>query len=190
MRVKIEEIQKDGGLHLDEPIPKQTVQAALDDFEDGWRADEGFQLKAHLLKVGEGVLLKGDFTAKVVAPCKRCVTDVLLTLPHSFTLNLVDASLAQQMGVEDEGEDDGKGERNGSFSLDEAEQDTFDGKVIDLDPIIREQILLALPMSAVCRDDCAGLCTVCGQNLNEKRCGCDTKVIDPRLGALKDIKLN
>ena len=74
--------------------------------------------------------------------------------------------------------------------MDLAEQDTFDGKVIDLDPIVREQLLLALPMSAVCTEDCKGLCTVCGQNLNEKQCGCDTRQVDPRLAALKNIKLN
>jgi len=55
---------------------------------------------------------------------------------------------------------------------------------------VREQVLLAIPMSAVCREDCAGLCAQCGQNLNEKKCGCETKVIDPRLAPLKNIKLN
>ena len=66
---------------------------------------------------------------------------------------------------------------------------SIDGKVIDLEPIIREHLLLALPMSAVCREDCSGLCTNCGQNLNEKQCGCETKFVDPRLAALKNIKL-
>jgi uncharacterized protein len=45
-------------------------------------------------------------------------------------------------------------------------------------------------MSVVCREDCQGLCAQCGQNLNEKKCGCEQRVIDPRLAALKDIKLN
>lgn len=55
---------------------------------------------------------------------------------------------------------------------------------------MREQVLLALPMSAVCREDCKGLCAQCGQNLNEKQCGCEQKVIDPRLAPLMNIKLN
>ena len=66
----------------------------------------------------------------------------------------------------------------------------FDGKTIDLDPIIREQVLLALPVSVLCREDCKGLCTVCGEDLNEKDCGCERKVVDVRLAKLKDIKLN
>ena len=45
-------------------------------------------------------------------------------------------------------------------------------------------------MNAVCREDCQGLCGTCGQNLNEAKCKCDPKPVDPRLAALKNIKLN
>jgi uncharacterized protein len=57
--------------------------------------------------------------------------------------------------------------------------------VIDLDPVVREQLLLALPGYPVCREDCKGLCTVCGVNLNERDCGCDRHVPDPRWAALE-----
>ena len=67
---------------------------------------------------------------------------------------------------------------------------TTDLETIDLDPIVREQVLLALPVSVLCQEDCRGLCTVCGQDLNEKDCGCERKVVDVRLAKLKDIKLN
>lgn len=191
MIVKIEEIQREGGFHLDTPISEQFVQAALDEIPgQPFKAAGGFQLKAHFQKVGEGVILKGGFKVDVSAACKRCVADVPMTLPQTFTLSLVAANLAEHYGVEGEGEDDEKAETGGSFGLDAADQDTFDGKKIDTDPIVREQILLALPMVAVCREDCQGLCTVCGQNLNEKKCGCDPRQIDPRLAALKDIKLS
>jgi uncharacterized protein len=50
--------------------------------------------------------------------------------------------------------------------------------------------LLALPVSVVCRDECKGLCPVCGQDLNEAECSCERKVVDPRLAVLKSIKLN
>ena len=55
---------------------------------------------------------------------------------------------------------------------------------------MREQVLLALPMHAACGEDCKGLCGTCGQNLNEGQCGCATSQVDPRLAALKNIKLN
>ncbi len=76
-----------------------------------------------------------------------------------------------------------------STALDDADEELFDGKVINLQPIVREQVLLSLPMNAVCKEDCRGLCTKCGQNLNEKECGCDTSFVDPRLAVLKDIKV-
>lgn len=191
MVIKIEEIRKEGGLDVRELYKQEFVQSVLDDAEDeGLRTEHGLTLEAHLQKVGEGVLLNGKFTAQVVAPCKRCVVDVKLRLPTTFSLNLVPENLAKDLGVEGEGEDDGKGERSGSFRLEEADQDTFDGKRIDLDPIVREQLLLALPPYSLCGEDCRGLCSICGQNLNERQCGCDTRQVDPRLAALKDIKLN
>ncbi len=188
MQVKIDEI-REGGLKLNEPVELALVQEALADTE-GFRAETPFKVEFRLNKVGSGVLLHGAFTATVVAPCKRCLVDVVLTLPTSFTLNLVPENLADQVGADQGGEDDEKAARGGSFRLEDAEEEVFNGKVIELDPIIREQLLLALPMSVVCTDDCKGLCSVCGQNLNEKPCGCDTRQVDPRLAALKNIKLN
>lgn len=190
MIVKIEEI-REVGLHLEEPIPVELVRDALEGAEvSEFRSDRGFRLIADLRRVGSGVLLEGRFTAEVVVPCGRCASDVRLTLPTSFTLNLVPNPRAEGAGLDEEGDDDEKAERAGSFRLDDAEQETFDGKQIDLDPILREQLLLALPMNAVCREDCQGLCGMCGQNLNERACGCDPSSPDPRLAALKHIKLN
>jgi uncharacterized protein len=106
-----------------------------------------------------------------------------------FTLNLVPQAKAAP--TDEEGvADDPKTARAGSFDLEDADEERFDGRKIDLDPILREQLLLALPMNVVCKDSCEGLCAVCGQNLNEKKCGCERKVLDPRLAPLKNIKLN
>ena len=58
-----------------------------------------------------------------------------------------------------------------------------------MDPILREQVLLALPMDALCAERCKGLCAQCGQDLNEKPCGCEQRRVDPRLEPLKNIQL-
>jgi uncharacterized protein len=190
MLVKIEQI-RDEGLQVKEQMNLELLGAALEG--SGFRATEPLAVSASLRKVSGGVLLEGKFTSRVVAECKRCLTEAKLELPVSFTLNLVPESLARGEDVLDEEEleekDRGHGENGGSFLLDDADEEVFDGKVIDLEPIVREQVLLALPMSAVCREDCRGLCTKCGQNLNEKECGCDTTFVDPRLAVLKNIKL-
>lgn len=195
MVVKIEQIQE-AGLHVSEPVSLELLGEALGGAggtgqDTGFRATRPATLKAFLRKVSGGVLLEGSLTAHVRSPCKRCLADVDLDVPVSFTLNLVPESLAR--GEDFEGgkaEEKGQGESEGSFELEDTDEQLFDGKTIDLDPIVREQVLLALPMNAVCREDCQGLCAQCGQNLNERKCGCETKVIDPRLAPLKNIKLN
>jgi uncharacterized protein len=55
--------------------------------------------------------------------------------------------------------------------------------------MVREQIVLALPGYPVCGEGCKGLCSVCGANLNERDCGCDRHVPDPRWAGLKNLKL-
>jgi uncharacterized protein len=190
MIVKIEAI-KEGGLHLEEPIPLEQVRAALEDARGaGFASDRGFRLVADLQRVGEGVLVEGRFTAEVMVPCRRCNVDVRLTLPTSFTLNLVPRTHAAADDGLEEGDDDLSADRAGSFRLDDAEIEVFDGKQIDLDPILREQLLLALPMNALCSEECKGLCGMCGQNLNDRACDCDRHPVDPRLAVLKQIKLN
>jgi uncharacterized protein len=191
MVVTVEQIREDSGLTLEEPLSPSIVSEALSEVsESGFRASSVGPLKAVFHKVSGGVLLTAQFQAVVEAPCKRCLKDVSLTLPISFTLNLVPAKPAPE--DEDEAEQKGRGrdERAGTFELSEADEELFDGRTIDLDPILREQILLALPMHVVCEEGCAGLCPSCGQNLNEKKCGCQPSSADPRWEALKNIKLN
>ncbi len=187
MQVKVEEIQ-DKGLELNEPIPARVLDEAL-------AASEGFvrkgstNLRAKLKKLAGRVLLSGSFDATVGCPCKRCLKEVQQQLPVKFELTLV--AVPKDHGDDDgDGDDDGKSPRAGSFHLDEADSEPFDGKTIDLDPIIREQLVLALPVSVLCQDDCKGLCTVCGQELNERDCGHVQKVGHLGLAKLKDIKLN
>jgi uncharacterized protein len=191
MQVKVDQI-KETGLEVNEPVAAELVSRTLteDGRDTGFRASEGFALKATLHKVSGGVILRGNFEATVVAPCKRCLLEVPLSLPIDFTLSLVPRAALKTGDEDDAKKDDESKVRGGSFELKDADHEVYDGKTIDLEPIVREQLLLALPMNVVCRDTCEGLCSVCGQNLNEKQCGCERKVLDPRLMALKNIKIN
>src|SRR4051794_30652543 len=190
MLVKIDQI-RDAGLQVNEQMSLELLGAALEG--SGFRATEPLVVQANLRKVSGGVLVEGKFTSRVVADCKRCLIEAKLELPVSFTINFVPESLARGEDVLDEEEleekDRGQGENGGSFALDDADEEVFDGKVINLEPIVREQMLLPLPMNAVCREDCRGLCMKCGQNLNEKQCGCEMRFEDPRLAVLKNFKL-
>lgn len=61
----------------------------------------------------------------------------------------------------------------------------FSGRTIDLEPAVLSNILLNIPMKAVCSDGCKGLCDKCGHNLNESECGCDRTYINPKFEKLK-----
>ncbi len=66
----------------------------------------------------------------------------------------------------------------------------IEGDQIDLAPAVREYVLIELPDGPLCRDDCAGICPVCGADRNESHCECDTSVRDERWAALDDLHLD
>ena len=64
----------------------------------------------------------------------------------------------------------------------------FNGEAIELDDLVREEILLALPAQVLCRESCRGLCPVCGVDRNLSTCDCEARQIDSRWEALKDLQ--
>ena len=73
------------------------------------------------------------------------------------------------------------------FSEEEELRDFMEGFQLDVDSLLYDEITINWPVKILCREDCKGLCPVCGHDLNEGDCGCDTFVPDPRMAALKDI---
>ena len=71
----------------------------------------------------------------------------------------------------------------------EAEIGFYDGGGLELEDILREQVLLALPMQRVCSETCKGICPVCGKNRNETTCDCKTVGTDDRWGALRNLEI-
>lgn len=204
MLVKIEEIQEPG-LELKESIKPEVLSEALAD-AGGYELVSSRPLQASFKRVSGQVHLKASFGAVVKAPCRRCLKPVSLDLPVDFSLRMVpegrrreadeDAELEAAKGPGGRGrrrgkkDDDGQAPVAASFELDEIDAEPFDGKTIDLDPVLREQVLLALPVTVLCREDCKGLCPTCGQDRNEQDCGHGKeKEVDVRLAKLKDIKL-
>jgi uncharacterized protein len=80
-------------------------------------------------------------------------------------------------------------ESSGTAELTEAELSVsvFDGKALDVDEIVKEQVLLAVPTRMLCREDCKGICPECGTDRNTGECDCVTNDIDPRWAALKNL---
>jgi uncharacterized protein len=184
MRVNIDEI-KEGGLDRAWDLPRDLVDEMVRGDKAGYRAQAPGRFEAKLRKASRRVMLHGAADIEVAAPCGRCLQPVPVRVPVQFDLTFV---------PEDEyrapagGDDRGAGELAGSFEPKLVDEETYAGKEIDLDPVVREQVILALPAYPVCQDGCKGLCPVCGANLNERECGCERKVPDPRWAGLEKFK--
>ncbi|MBN1149446.1 MAG: DUF177 domain-containing protein [Anaerolineales bacterium] len=116
-------------------------------------------------RTAQGLLVKIVLRANVFSQCVRCLADFSQPLEADFTELYAFAANS----ITDSG-----------LLLPE-------NGIIDLGPIVREEMLLAIPISSVCRPDCKGLCPVCGENLNETECHHDGEDIDLRLSVLKSL---
>src|SRR5262252_279216 len=129
MLVKVEEIGEEG-LELNENIGLELLAKVLSqDGDTGYRPTKDSSLAATLHRVRDGVLVQARFSVQLTSPCKRCLAEVVTEIPVPFTLNLrsrASSVINQDWSVED----DEKSGRAGSFSLEDADQDWFDGKTI------------------------------------------------------------
>jgi uncharacterized protein len=131
---------------------------------------------AELLAHSEGeVRIRGEYTVEMTADCDRCLGRARFPLDTRFDLFYRPASsIARE---EEVGIDEG-----------EAEIGFYEGGGMELEDILREQVLLALPMQRVCNEICKGICPVCGRNRNEIACDCKTENADDRWSALRNLQ--
>ncbi|HWV37608.1 MAG TPA: DUF177 domain-containing protein [Vulgatibacter sp.] len=190
IRIHVDQI-KEGGLQVEREFDEGTMDEVLQaEPSTGYHAKRPSTLRARLTRVNDrDILFAGEIPLHIEGACGRCLRCVQVDATVRFSLDLVDGDEMELLGVPSAPEDDGAGEIAGSFSPEEAEQVFFTGKELDLGPLVREQILLGLPMNVRCGDECRGLCQVCGQNLNDAECGCDRRVPDPRWAGLRNIKV-
>src|SRR5438552_2668584 len=122
---------------------------------------------------GGEVRIQGKFSGTMEADCDRCLTVASLPLEKGFDLFYRPPPAI----VEDE------------VKIDEGEAEIgfYEGLGLELADVIKEQILLELPMQRICREGCKGICPVCGANRNEVACDCHVKPADDRWSALKNL---
>ncbi len=193
MRVNIDEIKDQVGLERTWDLSREQVDEVVRDDKVGYRASGPARVDVRLEKLNRRVLLSGRASAELTCPCGRCLAAMTVRVPVNFRLTLVPADeygrRDQARGAHGEQQERAEVRVGGSFDAKDADEETYTGKVIDLEPILREQMLLALPGYPVCREGCKGLCPVCGADLNDRECGCDRHVPDPRWAGLKNVKL-
>lgn len=119
-------------------------------------------------KAEDKLHVTGEMTIRLIIPCDRCLEDVEntfhITIDRSVNPN------TESDGIED---------------VDELS--FIDGYMLDVDKLIMDEIVVALPTKVLCKEDCKGLCSVCGTNLNNHTCDCHKESLDPRMAAIQDI---
>lgn len=116
------------------------------------------------------VRIEGNVKLKFAGSCDRCLAETPVTLKLKFDRTVV----SPEITTEDEDADD---------------MNFMEGYQLNVETFVYNEILVSWPVKILCKEDCKGVCPVCGQNLNIRECGCDTFVPDPRMAVIKDIFL-
>lgn len=114
------------------------------------------------------IRVEGETKVIVSIPCDRCLEEV-----RTPFLIHIDETLE----VNPEREDD-----ENAMDL-----NFIEGCMLDVDMLVYDEIVMQFPMKTLCKEDCKGLCNVCGANLNKVTCNCDRAVLDPRMSIIRDI---
>lgn len=130
-------------------------------------------VKVHGAVTNTGGLVELTYTAdfKYSKPCDRCLTEAEKTLNREFVHTLA-------LSAEDEDSDD---------IIIVTDSAAPGGYSLDLFSLVRDDILLELPIKHLCSESCLGLCPQCGQNLNEGKCNCKKEAVDPRMAILDEL---
>lgn len=134
--------------------------------------------RVHLGRTNRGLLVDADFTTTLATQCARCLRDITVPLEfeiHDEALPAIDIHSGRALTIAAEDEE------SGVIRL-------TDHHELDLEAPIREAILLAFPIAPLDREDCPGLCIVCGLPLDEGVHDHPDDDIDPRLEALKGFR--
>jgi uncharacterized protein len=170
MRIELENLGKHGGRFSQN---YEIGALPLDDLD--LRLTEPAEVHGRVIRSGTEVELQGELKTRVAVPCSRCLNPVEVPIQATFAERFVPA-----VSWRDETQHELQ-----SADLNLA---AFDGEAIDLDELVREEIVLAVPDHVLCREECKGLCPVCGIDRNVDSCQCEVKEIDSRWEKLRELQ--
>jgi DUF177 domain-containing protein len=142
---------------------------------DTFRVVAPVELVADLRKDAQKIRLVGRVKTMLQLDCSRCLDPYTVPIDAKFDMLFLPAAENTGNDEQEVGEED--------LGVSFYKEDT-----IDLGEVMREQFYLALPMKPLCREDCCGLCPVCGKNRNRETCECQAEWVDPRFDALRKLK--
>ncbi|HEV8641581.1 MAG TPA: DUF177 domain-containing protein [Methylomirabilota bacterium] len=138
-------------------------------------ADRSWRLQGLRLQVvrdGVDILVAGELAASVPLVCSRCLEEFRADVHPAIDVRYVPKPVTRD-SVE--------------LGADDLDLDFYQNDELNLAALVETETTLALPVKPLCREDCRGLCPACGGNRNVVSCTCQTRPLDPRLTALKDL---
>jgi uncharacterized protein len=156
-------------------IRKSYAPGSIDYHSAEIKQAEPLEVTATAEMLDGQIRITGELETKIEVVCARCLETVIEEVNRAFDLfyRPVTKDLKPK---EDRLKDD------------DTEIGFFDGEGLFLADVLKEQVLLALPLKVICRSDCRGLCPSCGANLNHEECRCETHATDPRMAPLSRLK--
>jgi uncharacterized protein len=156
-------------------IPEQGLIIELEEkiSIEGFSVSAPVKVQLAVNRAADVVMVTGSLAAELEMVCSRCLKGVRQAqdLPVSVVYHP-----AEEIGSEKHGLHD-----------DEMDMGFYTGEELDLQELIREQIVLSVQMKPLCNEDCKGICPKCGIDLNTGTCTCVHKEVDPRLEVLKKL---
>ncbi|MEW6382203.1 MAG: DUF177 domain-containing protein [bacterium] len=125
------------------------------------------QVNVKIEKIRKEILIRGTINTQLELECSRCLNHFLYPVAENFQ-TIFQPFSPRTLDEEIE------------LAKEDLDIEFYQDDIIDLTEIVRDQILLSIPMIPVCEPACQGLCPQCGQNLNQARCQCVTETVDPR----------
>jgi uncharacterized protein len=169
MRIQLEKLQggKGGFARVYQPDELNPIDERV-------TLTQPVEVKGNVKLAGNEVFVSGHVETQVQLECDRCLKSVELPVSADFALEYISGS-------------DYESSSAAALSEEELSVSVFDGESIDVDEIVKEQILLSVPARMLCREDCKGICPECGIDRNTGECNCAPDEIDPRWAALKNF---
>ena len=174
MKLRVDRITEDvAHCAFEEPPQDINARLAQGDVHE-FRLLGPLSVSTDYYRAGVDLFFAGRIRGEVEGTCARCLEPFGMTLDQAAQFVLVPqrAELAEH-----------------ELAADDLALSYYAGEEVELAPLFVEQAILALPTRALCREDCRGLCPGCGVNRNRETCGCGAPAPDPRLAALRQLRV-
>jgi len=148
-------------LTKEEYYKPNSVDVWLNDYE-GYRSAGDIHSIAHFTKTNHQILMQANMQGEIIGVCSRCLEDAPIHIDTNFTIIFLPDNQKRHYTEDEEVE----------VTSEELDVEYYKGNKFNVDYLFREELILSIPYSPICRDDCKGLCPECGGNLNRGECIC------------------